>query len=432
MAAADPRRCAGPPAAAGDPRRHADPAAGEPLTQLMICHPFSPDLLWIPRRRLRGMFVDYRKDVSALLIHYREADAAVVGTLPQVFQNLTAHVRPGGELYRAFRMLELNSADVLLQASKVVFVTKSVPHGTTPLLLVGSSPSTSPAVQDTLRSHRLRWETLPLLSGRGHVQAAMLESARSRQLHQAVASDLPPGVRSELCPSAFLSQLLDVGVFPQWRRQVRAFMLVVQRLRLAHWDCVDCIVGMVRRPVFPECIQNRVPCRALASWHEQYSAPYMAFTQLEEIVNPLYRYTVIAAKNTVQDYYLLAACGETEQVFSKEMDVLPPGQIDAEAVEHRGVFWYCVPDKAVGFSPVPAVCLHYADTVGTPFCRNRRMQVSPETSHLRLSWNINPPGMSTGGWRAGSHYELGDSRLFEKAVLCSAHPFLYSDPKGGW
>lgn len=65
-----------------------------------------------------------------------------------------------------------------------------------------------------------------------------------------------------------------------------------------------------------------------------------------------------------------------------------------------GVHWYRWPAHAIGFSSDPNLFLYYADSG----IKRGLREVAPAD---RLSWNLET--RSTGGWRAGLAYDLGDS-----------------------
>ena len=82
------------------------------------------------------------------------------------------------------------------------------------------------------------------------------------------------------------------------------------------------------------------------------------------------------------------------------------GPTSAGKPEH-GVHFYRWPGHAMGFSSDPTLFLMCADAG----CKRGIEERRPED---RLSWSLER--RSTGGWRAGRAYDLGDSNMWFKAV----------------
>ena len=107
--------------------------------------------------------------------------------------------------------------------------------------------------------------------------------------------------------------------------------------------------------------------------------------------------------------YSLLAWGSREAVLktSHESSAFQGGRTTLDMAEH-GVHFYRWRDHAMGFSSDPDVFLFYADS-------GIIRDLPEKKPGDRLSWNLER--RSTGGWRAGEAYELGDSNEWFKVLF---------------
>ena len=108
--------------------------------------------------------------------------------------------------------------------------------------------------------------------------------------------------------------------------------------------------------------------------------------------------------------YALAAWARREIALhvTHDRDAFRGGKTTSDNSE-SGVHFYRWPRHAVGFSSDPELFLQYADS-------GAKRGLNETKPNDRLSWNLDR-GESTGGWRAGSAWDLGDSNEWLKVLL---------------
>lgn len=128
--------------------------------------------------------------------------------------------------------------------------------------------------------------------------------------------------------------------------------------------------------------------------------PYNYQNSFDEFINKFSnkRYVLLGGKEKDEDQIILAAMGETKEVFKETKN-------ERECHYHNGVYWYCMKTKAIGFSFNPRIFLYNADWIEGEEHRNFEDE--------RLSWHLT----GNGGWRVGKIVSLSESNAYEKVLL---------------
>ena len=154
--------------------------------------------------------------------------------------------------------------------------------------------------------------------------------------------------------------------------------------------------------------QNAVTLDNLAIMHKHYEEPYPHATRELDLDSiPAHAdWVFIGAREAGATDVALGA-------FAKRDEVLRPTKQNAPH-KHNDVWWYRTENYSFGFSPVPEVAQHRADTA------------APKDER-RLSWHL----QGDGGWRAGAATDLNTPTPWRKLIFYGIDPDRFTPAEVG-